>query len=87
LICDLVGEDVTRASMTTLRGEVEDIRARLDDAEQNAHDVPHGEKYLVLVVDFRRRYLDLHEKLVDEVERELAPTTRAAAADGAADWP
>src|SRR5262245_38732130 len=31
LICDLVGEDVTRESMATLREDVADIEARLDD--------------------------------------------------------
>jgi DNA-binding PadR family transcriptional regulator len=73
LICDLVGEDVTRESMATLRGELEDLRARLDDTQQSAHDLPHREKYLLLVVDFLRRYLELHEELVDDVERALAP--------------
>jgi len=34
--------------------------------------VPHRARYLLLVVDFLRGYLDLHERLVDEVERELA---------------
>src|SRR5690348_6883215 len=63
LICDLVGEDVTRASIMTLRGELEDLRVRLDDAEQSAHDLPHRERYLLLVVDFLRRLLELHDEL------------------------
>jgi DNA-binding PadR family transcriptional regulator len=72
LICDLVGEDVTRRSMTTLRDDIADVHARLDDAEQRAHRLPHREKYLLIVVGFLRRLLELHEELVDEVERELA---------------
>ena len=36
LICDLVGEDVTRRSMATLRDDLADIHARLDDAEESA---------------------------------------------------
>src|SRR5262245_38001907 len=36
LICDLVGEEVTRASMSTLRADLADLRERLDDAERTA---------------------------------------------------
>jgi PadR family transcriptional regulator, regulatory protein AphA len=78
LICDLVGEEVTVASMTTLRGDIADIQALLDDAEHTAAQLPHREKYLLLVIRFMRRLLELHTDLVDEVERELAPSTRAA---------
>jgi DNA-binding PadR family transcriptional regulator len=77
LICDLVGEDVTRRSMATLRDDITDIHARLDDAEQRAHRLPHREKYLLIVVGFLRRLLDLHEELVDEVERQLVTTSPA----------
>jgi DNA-binding PadR family transcriptional regulator len=73
LICDLVGEDVTRESMATLREDITDIEARLDEAEDTARDLPHREKYLRLVLGFMRRLLELHLELVDEVERELAP--------------
>jgi DNA-binding PadR family transcriptional regulator len=71
LVCDLVGERVTRASLLTLREEIVDIQARLDDAEQSAHELPHREKYLLLVTRFLRAFLDLHEQLVEDVEREL----------------
>src|SRR5262245_55999082 len=63
LICDLVGEDVTRESLATLRDDIDDLQARLDDAERTAHGLPHREKYLLLVVAFLRRYLDLHLEL------------------------
>ena len=72
LICDLVGEEVTRESMAGLRDDVADVARRLDDAERRAADVPHREKYLVLVTGFLRRFLELQEELVDVVERELA---------------
>jgi DNA-binding PadR family transcriptional regulator len=71
MICDLVGEDVTRRSMTTLRDDLADIRERLADAEQTAHQLPHREKNLLIVIRFLRRLLDLHDELVDEVQREL----------------
>lgn len=71
LICDLVGEEVTRESMIALRNDLADIAARLDQAEQAARGLPHREKYLLIVTRFLRRYLELHEELVDDVEREL----------------
>ena len=72
LICDLVGEEVTRESMATLRDDIADLQQRLDDSEQTASELPHRTKYLLLVIAHLRRLLDLHLELVDEVERELA---------------
>jgi DNA-binding PadR family transcriptional regulator len=72
LICDLVGEDVTRESLATLRDDVEDLQRRLDAAERGAKQLPHREKYLLLAFAFLHRLLELHLELVDEVERELA---------------
>src|SRR6201993_2203039 len=71
LICDLVGDQVTRESMATLREDIADIQHRLDDAEARAAQLPHRERYLLLVDGFLRRLLDLHLELVDDVEREL----------------
>jgi DNA-binding PadR family transcriptional regulator len=72
LICDLAGEEVTRESMAALRDDLADIATRLDQAEDAAYDLPHREKYLLIANRFLRRYLELHEALVDEVERELS---------------
>jgi len=79
LLCDLVGEPVTRASMLTLREDIADIAERLDEAEARADALPHRRKYLLIVVDFLREYLDLHRELVDRVERELAAEDQRAA--------
>ena len=79
LIADLVGEAVTRKSMTALRDDIADIQWRLDDAERTARELPHREKYLLLVIGFLRRLLDLHLELVDDVERELRATRGATA--------
>ena len=49
--------------------DIADLRRRLEDTERTAEDLPHREKYLLLVIDFLRGLLDLHEQLVDEVER------------------
>src|SRR5579872_4173320 len=39
LICDLVGEPVTRSSLATLREDVADLQGRLDDAERRAAEL------------------------------------------------
>jgi DNA-binding PadR family transcriptional regulator len=71
LIADLVGEEATRESLGALRGDLADLRERLVQAEEAATGLPHRSKYLLIATEFLRRYLDLHEELVDEVEREL----------------
>ena len=71
LICDLVGEDITRDSMATLRDDIADLQSRLDEAEQSAHHLPHREKYLLLTTGFMRGYLELHLELIDKVERAM----------------
>jgi DNA-binding PadR family transcriptional regulator len=82
LITDLVGEAVTRKSMATLRDDIAEIRWRLEDAERTAKELPHREKYLLLVIGFLRRLLDLHLELVDEVEREFAAAKSPTANTG-----
>ena len=72
LICDLVGEPITRSSMATLRQDVADLMDRLDDGEATARTLEHRSKYLLLVIHFLRRYLELHLELVEAVEREFA---------------
>jgi DNA-binding PadR family transcriptional regulator len=71
LICDLVGERVTRESMSTLRDELPDLRQRLKDAERTAQELPHRQTYLLIVIGFLSRLIDLHVELVDEVEEKL----------------
>jgi PadR family transcriptional regulator AphA len=73
LIADLVGEAPTRESIGTLREDLADLFGRLEEAEARAEGLPHRRKYLLMVCGFLRRLLELHEELVDEVERELAP--------------
>ena len=72
LIADLVGEATTRESLLTLREDIADLSARLDASEATAIALPHRSKYLLLVIAFLRKLLDLHVELVDEVERDFA---------------
>jgi hypothetical protein len=69
----------TRESFATLRDDIDDLSARLAEAEASANALPHRRKYLLLVVEFLGRQLELHLELVDEVERELDPQRRGDA--------
>jgi DNA-binding PadR family transcriptional regulator len=71
LIADIVGEEVTRESIGTLREDIADLRGRVAEQRASASELPHREKYLSIVVGFLDRLLDLHEEYIDEVEREL----------------
>jgi DNA-binding PadR family transcriptional regulator len=73
LIADLVGDEVTRENVGTIRAEIAELSAQLDEAERRAELLPHRRRNLALVLAFLRRLLDLHLELVEEVERELAP--------------
>ena len=72
LIADLAGEDATRESIVALRDEIGELIGCLDASAAAAETLPHRRKYLLLVNDFLRRLVDLHEEFVDEVERELS---------------
>jgi hypothetical protein len=73
LIADLVGEGPTRESLIALREDIADLRVRVRESEQAADEFPHRRKYLLLVAAHLNRLLDLHEQLVADAERELAP--------------
>ena len=78
LICDLVGEQVTREGIATLRDDIAYVSTRLDEAEASAATLPHREKYLLLTVGFLRRLLELNLEWIAEVERELSATGDSA---------
>lgn len=72
LIADLVGEEATRDSIVPLKEELDDLEARLAEAEASADLLPHRRKYLLLTTGYLRRLLALQRAFVDEVERELS---------------
>jgi len=76
LVTDLVGEATTRESLVTLRDDIADLLARLEETEAAAQGLPHRRKYLLMVTGFMRRLFELHLDFVDEVERELEPAKR-----------
>jgi DNA-binding PadR family transcriptional regulator len=79
LLCDLVGEAVTRESLAALREDVAALEQRVADSEQAASALPHRARYLLIVTQFLRDYLELHLDLVERVERELdAPATTSS---------
>jgi len=84
LLCDLVGEEVTRESMLTLREDIAELMERLDESVATAEALPHRSKYLLLAIDFLRDYLTLHLNLVDTVAREFAVSARDEAREQAA---
>jgi len=57
--------------MATLRDDIADLLARLEETEAAADALPHRRKYLLMATSFMRRLFELHLDLVDEVEREL----------------
>ena len=71
LICDLVGEGPTRAALGTLREDVADLEARLEDMQRAADALPHRRKYLMLAMEHLRGLLALHRELADRVDAEL----------------
>ena len=82
LIADLVGEAVTRESITTIRDDIGDLFTRLGESEEFAATQESRTKYLLLVFGFLRRLLELHLEFVDDLERELGDDRRAGPAPG-----
>src|SRR5262245_37242344 len=85
LICDLLGEEVTRESLLTLRDDIADLRRCLDDFEETAKQLPHRQKYLQLALGLLRSFVELHEHLIDEIEHEFSASRRRSRPDGTAD--
>ena len=71
LIADLVGDAPVRESLGTLRADIADLSARLDEAEAAAENLPHRRKYLLMGHRLNRRLLEVHLEWLDEIEREL----------------
>ena len=72
LVADLVDEAAVRESLGTLREDIAELKAELEEAEGMAATLPHREKYLMLAHGLSRRMLAAHLEWLDDVERELS---------------
>ena len=73
LAVDIIGEEATRESFGALREDLIDLRTRVHEMATSAQALPHRTKYLLIAARFFERIIDVHEQLVDDVERELTP--------------
>jgi len=71
LAADLVGEQPVKDSLLSMRQDLDDLRARLDVADEVAATLPHREKYLRLNHGLARKVLAAYDDWLDEVDREL----------------
>ena len=72
LATDLVGEEAVREGFATLRDDLEDMRARVEETAVRAKALPHREKYLNLGLEFIEGLIGLYEELVAKVEQDFA---------------
>jgi DNA-binding PadR family transcriptional regulator len=77
LATDLVGEPIVRESIGTLRDDLDRMRAAVAETRERATTLPHRQKYLGLGLDFVEGLIALYEELVENVERDLAPSEPA----------
>jgi PadR family transcriptional regulator, regulatory protein AphA len=70
---DIAADDrALLGSLDAMRADIARARANLDLAEAALPELPHRERYLRLVHRYGRALLDVHERWLDEAERELA---------------
>jgi PadR family transcriptional regulator AphA len=68
---DIGDDDSLRSSLEGMRADIAAARANLELGEEAVAALPHRERYLRLVHAYGRALLDLHERWLDEAEREL----------------
>jgi DNA-binding PadR family transcriptional regulator len=71
LAADLGDDATVLASLEAMRADIAEARAGLDTADEIAENLEHRTRYLRLVHRLGRELLDVHERWLDEVEREL----------------
>lgn len=76
LATDIVGRRAVLDSLSGLRDEIADLRARLDIGVAVAESLPHRRTVLRLNHRLARRLVDAHAEWLDEVEAELGPRRR-----------
>jgi PadR family transcriptional regulator AphA len=72
LASDLADDErIVVGSLRSLREEIAELGASVDEDERHAATIPHRERQLRLVRSLGRRLLQAHLDWIDEVEREL----------------
>jgi hypothetical protein len=64
-------ERVVAESLKSLRAEIAELAAGIEEDERRAVSIPHRERQLKLVRSLGARILEAHLDWIDEVEREL----------------
>jgi predicted nuclease with TOPRIM domain len=69
---DILGDDEQLLeTLLTLRGELDEQEAKLEEARSRLDALPHRRSYLDLVVGLGERLCRVQREWLDEVEREL----------------
>jgi DNA-binding PadR family transcriptional regulator len=68
---DIGDDESLRSSLAGMRDDIAAARANLLAGEAAAQELPHRERYLRLVHGYGQALLDMHERWLDEAEREL----------------
>jgi len=65
---DLVDDATIVASLTGMRGELDDLEQLVTEGEAMMANVPHRARYLRLSFSLARRLIDAHREWLDEIE-------------------
>jgi DNA-binding PadR family transcriptional regulator len=77
---DIVGDDALLAeTLLTLRTELDEQAAKLDEARARLEELPHRRRYLLLTINLGMRLVDAQRDWLDDLEAELAPPTSSLA--------
>jgi PadR family transcriptional regulator, regulatory protein AphA len=68
---DLAPDDRVLTSLLAMRGEIAELSAEIDAAEQRASAIPHRQAQLAVMRSLGRRLLQAHLDWIDEAEAEL----------------
>lgn len=68
---DLIGDAAIVQSLQGLREELDELSAKLDEAERIAETIPHRTRYLLLSHSLGRKLLAAHREWIEEIERDL----------------
>jgi DNA-binding PadR family transcriptional regulator len=68
---DFADDATLLESLRSMRTELDEVAAQIDESERVAATLPHRERYLRLSQGLARRIVEAHRGWLDEVERDL----------------